>query len=235
MSFADNVDLESQIPYSDSPEFDLLAETISSSLFELNSKLATLHSHLKALSRSNSSTGHSIEERAVALTDDLREGFRHLGDDVKAMQAWTDTVPAQRFTQGKLGREFTTALKEFQDLQRKLAEIQRVSVVKAKEEQANRAHNASLLDEHDDTTGDEEAEVGLLQQQEQQQQLNQQELDYQQSLIAEREAEIQGIEHGIEELNEIFTDLGAIVNEQGTIIGEYFETTDGGQLVLLTL
>lgn len=157
----------------------------------------------------------------MALAEDLREGFRNLGEDVKAMQAWSDTVPAQRFTQGKLGREFATALREFQELQRKLAETQRVSVVRAKEEQAKRAQSAALLDE--EVADDGEANnASSVQEQEHQQLLNQQELDYQQSLIQEREAEIQGIESGIEELNEIFTDLSAIVNEQGTIVGKYF-------------
>lgn len=45
------------------------------------------------------------------------------------------------------------------------------------------------------------------------------ELDYQDSLIAEREAEIREIETGIHELNEIFRDLGTIVQEQGGLIG----------------
>lgn len=221
MSFADNVDLEAQIPYSDSPEFDLLSETVSTGLFELNSKLATFHSHLKALARTNNNTNHSIEERAVALADDIREGFKHLGDSVKEIQSWQDTVPAQRFTQNKLSREFSVALTEFQDLQRQLAEQQRLSVTRAKEEQQKRQQKQGLLDLEE--SGDTEMDAAQLQAQEQQQLLNQHDLDYQQSLIQEREAEIQGIEHGIEELNEIFTDLGAIVNEQGTIIGEYFQ------------
>jgi t-SNARE complex subunit (syntaxin) len=38
-------------------------------------------------------------------------------------------------------------------------------------------------------------------------------------LIEERETEIQGIEQGILELNEIFRDLATIVTEQGTLIG----------------
>lgn len=228
MSFADNVDLESQIPYSDSPEFDLLSETVSSGLFELNSKLATLHSHLKALAKTHSSNGSgsysstSIEERAVALADDIRNEFKHLGDSVKEIQGWENTVPAQRFTQHKLSREFSVSLTEFQDLQRQLAEKQRLSVTRAKEEQQKRQQKQSLIDDdedHDDT----EVSSEQLMAQEQQQLLNQHELDYQQNLIQERETEIQGIEQGIEELNEIFTDLGAIVNEQGTIVGEYFE------------
>jgi t-SNARE complex subunit (syntaxin) len=40
------------------------------------------------------------------------------------------------------------------------------------------------------------------------------EIEYNEALITEREGEIQEIEHGITELNEIFRDLGTLVNEQ---------------------
>lgn len=46
-----------------------------------------------------------------------------------------------------------------------------------------------------------------------------QELEFQETLIAEREAEIREIETGIHELNDIFRDLGTIVSEQGGLIG----------------
>lgn len=48
---------------------------------------------------------------------------------------------------------------------------------------------------------------------------SQAELEFQESLIAEREAEITEIEQGIHELNEIFRDLGHIVQEQGGMVG----------------
>jgi hypothetical protein len=47
-----------------------------------------------------------------------------------------------------------------------------------------------------------------------------QELEFQETLIAEREAEIREIESGIHELNDIFRDLGTIVQEQGGLIGQ---------------
>jgi hypothetical protein len=46
-----------------------------------------------------------------------------------------------------------------------------------------------------------------------------QELEFQETLIAEREAEFREIESGIHELNDIFRDLGTIVQEQGGLIG----------------
>lgn len=51
-------------------------------------------------------------------------------------------------------------------------------------------------------------------------QLSPHELAYQESLIQEREAEIREIETGIHELQEIFRDLGTLVNQQGGMIGK---------------
>ena len=40
-------------------------------------------------------------------------------------------------------------------------------------------------------------------------------------MIAEREAEIREIETGIHELNDIFRDLGTIVEQQGGLVGTH--------------
>jgi t-SNARE complex subunit (syntaxin) len=44
---------------------------------------------------------------------------------------------------------------------------------------------------------------------------SQDEVDFQDSLIVEREAEIRNIEQGVTELNELFRDVAHIVSEQG--------------------
>lgn len=62
-------------------------------------------------------------------------------------------------------------------------------------------------------------------------QITQHELEFQEQLIAEREGEIREIETGIHELNDIFRDLGAIVQEQGGLIGE--STCRGCGLVIV--
>jgi t-SNARE complex subunit (syntaxin) len=45
------------------------------------------------------------------------------------------------------------------------------------------------------------------------------EVEFQEQLIQEREGEIEQIEQGITELNQIFKDLGQIVGEQQSMIG----------------
>lgn len=47
------------------------------------------------------------------------------------------------------------------------------------------------------------------------------EVEFQEQLIQEREGEIEQIEQGITELNQIFKDLGQIVGEQQSMIGGF--------------
>ncbi|KAI7063028.1 hypothetical protein KC327_g13096 [Hortaea werneckii] len=70
----------------------------------------------------------------------------------------------------------------------------------------------------DDASGQGQQDL-LLQQQQQQQEprlANQDEVDFQESLIIERESEIRNIEQSVGELNELFRDVAHMVHEQGT-------------------
>ena len=59
---------------------------------------------------------------------------------------------------------------------------------------------------------------------------NQDEVDFQESLIVEREAEIRNIEQSVGELNELFRDVAHMVHEQGAsldvIDGNVVQTRD---------
>lgn len=96
-------------------------------------------------------------------------------------------------------------MEEFQTVQRRALEKQRASAAAAR---------TAVED------GEHAAEDGFQQQQEQllEQQprlANQDEVDFQESLIIEREAEIRNIEQSVGELNELFRDVAHIVHEQG--------------------
>ena len=116
-------------------------------------------------------------------------------------------------------------MEEFQSVQRSALEKQRASAVAAR----------TALEE-----GGPAPAEGPPSQEQQQQQLeeqqrlaNQNEVDFQESLIIEREAEIRNIEQSVGELNELFRDVSHIVHEQGgqlDIITENVDnvTTDAG-------
>lgn len=126
--------------------------------------------------------------------------------------------PSQKFTQSKLQREFRASLQEFQQLQKTALE---------KEKSSAQAARAAL----DAQSPSEERSGGDFGQQQEQEQLrlaNQEEVDFQENLIVERESEIRNIEQSVGELNELFRDVAHMVHEQGAqldIIEENVEVT----------
>ena len=112
----------------------------------------------------------------------------------------------QKYKQQKLSSDFKAGLDEFQTVQRHALEKQRASAVAAR----------TAIE--DDEQAHENTDVQLQQQQQLQQgpQLaDQGEVDFQESLIIERETEIRNIEQSVGELNELFRDVAHIVHEQG--------------------
>lgn len=128
-----------------------------------------------------------------------------------------DRQPSQKFTQSKLQREFKASLTEFQQLQKQALE---------KEKASAQAARAALQDVS--SPSEEQGEFGGQQQQEQLRLANQDDVDFQESLIIERESEIRNIEQSVGELNELFRDVAHMVHEQGAqldIIEENVEVT----------
>lgn len=111
-------------------------------------------------------------------------------------------------TQRKIIREFQNNLTTFQGVQRQALEKQRSTASVAR---------AALEEEHAHA-GEDGGQVGQQQSQEQLRLASQDEVDFQESLIVEREAEIRNIEQGVTELNELFRDVAHIVTEQGTVL-----------------
>jgi uncharacterized protein YcbK (DUF882 family) len=104
----------------------------------------------------------------------------------------------------KLSREFSAALSEFQVVQRRALEKERASKA-ALEDTSVQSHSA-------------EAGQQQLQSLEAPRLAQQDEVDFQENLIIEREGEIRQIEQSVGELNELFRDVAHIVREQGDMI-----------------
>jgi t-SNARE complex subunit (syntaxin) len=96
-------------------------------------------------------------------------------------------------------------LKEFQDLQKAALEKERAAA----------AASRAALDEHELVPTEGGSSQQQQQQQQQQRLASQDEVDFQESLIIERESEIRNIEQSVGELNELFHDVIHIVTMQG--------------------
>ena len=115
----------------------------------------------------------------------------------------------------------TSTLTDFQTIQRLSAEKTRDYVAAARQAQHLTHDDGVPTDDlaySPSKSGGQQVQVPLIQQQLALAQ--QSEVDFQESLIVEREEEIRGIEQGITELNEIFRDLGTMVNQQGEMIDD---------------
>ena len=124
---------------------------------------------------------------------------------------WSDACgqASQKYTQQKLSREFQTTGTDFQSIQRLALEKQRASASATRS--AMESGDTANLSRYTD----DEPQQLQEQQQEQPRLASQDEVDFQESLIVERESEIRNIEQSVGELNELFRDVAHIVREQG--------------------
>jgi syntaxin 7 len=204
MSFNTTIDLESQKSFTDSPEFDQLVEQASNWLLEVNNHLITLNKLLKSLGSRDLKGSQGVNDKCVSSIELLTELFKSLGDIIKRLNEYDELNPSQQFTKDKVTRELRGSLDEFQSAQDKFTKL--TSTINKEARIAMESHTA------------EEPTAIRQQMILEQDQVNNEEVIYQQNLIQEREEEIVNIEHGIQELNEIFEDLGTIVQEQGVMV-----------------
>ncbi|PGH36330.1 syntaxin 7 [[Emmonsia] crescens] len=204
--------------YQDDPDFQRLTESLSNRLFTLTSNISRLSNQISLLGTKRDT--ERVRERVHDLLEETREGFRDVGEGIKKVQLWDDVNASQKWTQQKLSAEFRSTLEEFQTVQRRALEKQRAS--------ATAARTALEEEEGGISTSPHEGQT-LQQLQEQQPRLaSQAEVDFQETLIIEREAEIRNIEQSVGELNELFRDVAHIVHEQGgqlDLISENVERT----------
>ncbi|KAK8087469.1 SNARE domain-containing protein [Apiospora phragmitis] len=200
--------------YSDSPEFSRLNQTLTNALFHLQGNNDKLRTEIDRLGTRQDKP--RLRERVQALLEESRDQFKEVGEGVKKLQTWDDPAgggitPTQKYQQQKLARDFGSGLREFQGLQRTALEKLNASVTAAKAA-AHDAESPSAADSHHFHGGEQ---LQQLQQQEQAHLAAQDEVDFQDALIQEREDEIRQIEEGVTDLNTLFKQVAQIVNEQG--------------------
>ncbi|KXJ96315.1 t-SNARE, partial [Microdochium bolleyi] len=193
--------------YADDPEFSKLSQDLMNKLFHLQGNISKLRTDVGLLGTRRDNP--RLRERVHTLLDESTMHFKEVGEGVKKVQSWEEVTPTQKYSQQKLSREFKTALGDFQALQRTALEKTRASVSAAK---------AALDDDTSGTPGQTTSGSGGEQLQLQQQEAHlaaQDEVDFQEALITEREEEIRQIEEGVGDLNVLFQQVAQIVSEQG--------------------
>ncbi|OBS22383.1 hypothetical protein FPOA_08720 [Fusarium poae] len=194
--------------YTDDPAFQELQ-------YDLKSKLQSLLSSNRKLANDVNVLGTRkdtprLRERVHNSMDKTRDMCREIGDGVKRLQTWEDLTKQQKYEQTKVSSDFQAALQEFQSLQRRALEKERASVTAARAAQEGEGGEGAPS----------ETQLEQLQQQEQRIVLApQDEVDFQEALIIEREEEIRNIEQGVGDLNVLFRQVAQIVNEQGEQLG----------------
>ncbi|KAK3321408.1 t-SNARE [Cercophora scortea] len=199
--------------FSDDPAFQRLSQDLMNKLFKLNGNNQRLSGEVSHLGTRRDTP--RVRERVHELLEESRDLFKAVGEGVKKVQTWDDVTPTQKYMQQKLSREFQTSLSEFQSLQRQALEKQKASVTAAR---------AAIDAEgsHDATGGLSSPQLLSQQQEQQQQELTrlapQDDVDFQDALIIEREEEIRNIEQGVGDLNVLFQQVAQIVTEQGDVL-----------------
>ncbi|KAJ1660560.1 hypothetical protein IWQ61_000523 [Dispira simplex] len=206
----------------DEHEYRTLVQRVSQNVFRVNTNVSNMQRLVVQLGRSQDN--QQARQRLHDLTEQTRDLAKTTGHDLKELDTFQQnvndsTAHARKMEQQKLTKDFQKVLGQFQVVQRDAAEKSREFVDRAKHTVETLQSNAAS-DHELDQVGQQGQQQGLLQHQERRQdmQVLDNEIEFNETLIAEREHEIYEIEQGITELNEIFRDLGTIVNEQQSLL-----------------
>lgn len=190
-------------------QFLNLQSSLSLNVFKINANVQGILKLVDQLGTSRD-TGN-IRKSLHDLTETTREMIKRGTEDLKQLAILQSSLPHQQSLLKKTSHDFQLSLAAFQSAQKLSADRQRTVVEVVKQTAASDDATAS-------TSNAAPVSPRLQQTQMQIQQLSPYELAHQESLIEEREREIQNIESGILELNEIFGQIGTLVTEQGTMI-----------------
>ncbi|CEP14922.1 hypothetical protein [Parasitella parasitica] len=199
----------------DDREYKALTQRIAQQIFHINGNIHSIERLVDFLGgpRDTGETRGNLHD-ATNATRDLIKDSTH---DLKSLSSYQSLDPKKnrqrKLEQQKLSKDFQSVLSSFQKVQKISASKQREYVDKAKATTVM-LQSQSVADE-EVLEGEQQSQASLMDSQRQMQlEALDNEIEYNELLITEREGEIQNIEQGITELNEIFRDMGMLVNEQ---------------------
>eukprot|EP00842_Homolaphlyctis_polyrhiza_P006768 jgi/Hompol1/7092/HPOL_000738-RA len=182
--------------------FRALWDAVSNLIFQVSSNVSTIQRLVSLLGGARDTP--EMRQQLHDVTERTRKMIKTTSVDLKRLMAFqaTDDNRQIRIIQKKLSKDFEEVLKRFQDVSKIAAEKSREYVSKAR-----------ALQIADDEGNENEPLLGRSDQLSQLQVLDA-EVEFNEALIAEREQDIIGIEKSMQEINEIFRDLGTLVSEQ---------------------
>jgi len=213
MSFQD-IEAQSSAPppSREDAAFQSLQSSLSLQVFKMNANVQGILRLVDQLGTQRDSA--SLRKSLHDLTESTRAMAKRGSEDLKKLSAVQASLPYQKTALQKTSHDLQMSLVAFQRAQQVSAERQRTVVQGVKLAVDDSQQTSQQQPQSTPTpTPQEQRQAQVLQAQ-----LSPHELAYQESLIQEREAEIREIETGIHELQEIFRDLGTLVNQQGGML-----------------
>lgn len=218
--------------FADSPEFERLKDEIASKLFEINGQISTLQQFIFTLESLvgkgdiKAKVVDRIDKKSVVnirKVGSLIKGVNELVIEIDAIEESALDKP-ELIAREKIIRDVRYSVQEFQNVQRQYAKVMKEVNAKAeaalKQEEQNRQNINALRQEEEDrvASGHGEGRSRAVKITIEREPINNEEFAYQENLIRQRADEISNIEQGILELNEIFKDLGTVVEQQGIMV-----------------
>lgn len=187
-------------------EFIMINNRISGNIFKASNNITAI----QRMVQNDSIKNPKIREHQHKLTEEVRKLTKDINADLKLLNSqstseYEETGAKQKdMIYKKLSKDFEAVLKRFQVVSKLTAQKNLEFVNRAKYQQ-------SLMDEEDEP---DENQPLLSVQDQIQIKTVENELNFNESLITERENELKDIERSMIEINEIFRDLGTMVNDQ---------------------
>ncbi|XP_061192591.1 syntaxin-7-like isoform X1 [Saccostrea echinata] len=194
-------------------ELSRLTNTISSNIQRITQNVAQIQNNVSKIGTPQDS--EEIRDRVHQITHNTNQVAKDTNKDLKQLAHLTVPPSEQskwRMQRDRLTDEFSTALRNFQTIQRTAAEKERASVARA------RVHSGNFSKSPFEDESHSRDEMSMTPGFSQTRQILQMEEDVDLEMLREREDAIKQLESDITDVNQIFKDLGMLVHEQGEML-----------------
>lgn len=151
---------------------------------------------------------HVVQVTANSTVNSTAEEFKQLKRLLENAWGLPGGGREEKNRERKLRSDFETAIKQYSNLQNEIVAKMKTTLLRVESYTPSVAETddagANLIDQE----AEKQAQLQL-----------QQNLEFEQGLLIEREEKIRQIESDILDVNSIMKELGAMVNEQGNVVG----------------